>query len=149
MRKLYFQMCLFETNILWKFQTPTKKNVYFTDQKVDLSYRPFFYRRPYLCNHNSYNVDTYQAHVFGADKPSVKIWYCLLPGCIFYRPESGKFGLFLALKLVWSKRHFGVWMRKLYFHMCLIEINILWKFHTLIVEKRVFYRPESSFGPFF
>ena len=66
--------------------------MYFTDQKAVLGYRPFSYRRPYLCNRNSYNVDTYQAHVFGADKSSDKIWYCVLPICVFYRPESAKFG---------------------------------------------------------
>ena len=54
----------------------------------------FFYRRPYLCSRNSYNVDIYQAHVIGEDKSSLKIWYCVLPGFVFYRPESAKFGHF-------------------------------------------------------
>ena len=94
MRKWYFQMRHIEIDILWKFHSRILKNVYFTDQKALLGYRPFFYRRSYLCNCNSYNVETYQAHVFGAYKSSVKIWYCLLLGCVFYRPESGTFGHF-------------------------------------------------------
>ena len=66
--------------------------MYFTDRKEVLGYRPFFYRGPYLCNRNSYNVNTWQAHAFGPDKSSAKIWYCVLPRCVFYRPVRNFFG---------------------------------------------------------
>ena len=53
-----------------KFLAP---NMYFTDRKAYI--RPFFYRGRYFCNRNIYNVDTWQARVFGAYKSSVKISY--------------------------------------------------------------------------
>ena len=66
--------------------------MYFTDRKAVLGYRPFFYRGQYFCNYDSYNGNTWQAHVFGADKSSAKIWYCVTPRCLFYRPERNLFG---------------------------------------------------------
>ena len=67
-------------------------NMYFTDRKANFGLAPFFfYRGPYFCNRNSYNVDTSQTRVFGVDKSSVKIWYCVLPGCVFSRPERNFF----------------------------------------------------------
>ena len=62
-------------------------NMYFTDRKAHFWVLPFFYRGLYFCNRNSYNVDTWEARVFGADKSSAKIWYGVVPGCAFYRPE--------------------------------------------------------------
>ena len=67
-----------------------KRVFYITESSFGLA--PFFYRRPYFCNRDSYNVDTCQAHVFGADKASAKIWYCVPRGCLFYRPEHNFFG---------------------------------------------------------
>ena len=51
----------------------------------------FFYRGLYFYKRNRYNVDTWEARVFGVDKSSAKIWYCVLPACVFYRPERNLF----------------------------------------------------------
>ena len=72
-----------DENIVTKFFLSSKHVLYRPERPES----PFFYRGPYFCNRNSYNVDTGQARVFGVDKSLAKFWYCILPGCVFYRPE--------------------------------------------------------------
>ena len=83
-RHMYFGQISLQS----KFGT-VYQDVYFTDQNTISA---FFYRGPYFCNRNIYNVDTWQAHVIVADKSSAKISYCILPGCVFYRLERNFFG---------------------------------------------------------
>ena len=95
-------------------------------------------------------LETLQKGARGSSDTNCYAKFFLTSKRVFYRPESGKFGHFLLLNWSGNERYVSMNAQIIFSDAPYRNEHYLKISHPYI-EKRVFYRPESSFGlaPFF